>query len=185
MKRTAFTVAATLCYKLAAAVEPAAYVSTSVGFAEQKLSVEGIDIKKKDTAFLIAGGYRFARNVAIELGYTNFGTAEIAAKGLGASSKPQSVHLAVTGAWDASPVLAITGKLGAARTRTKLGASGPGYSETETRDRNGPMYGVGATYKFDTELAAVVEYQNFGKILKGDGADLKAHVVSVGFRYSY
>lgn len=185
MKRLAFAVVALASCNLALAAEPPAYLSTSVGSGEQKLSVDGIDISRRDTAFQIAGGYRFMPNAGLELGYANFGRAEVSGQGAKASSKPQSVHLALTGTWNASPAFAVTGKLGAAHTRTKLDAGDAGFSVSETETHSGLMAGLGVSYKLDTDMAAMLEYQDFGKIVKGDGADLKAHVVLVGIRYSF
>lgn len=185
MKRLIPAVIAAISCNLTFAAEPASYVSVSLGSAEQKLSVDGFDVSKSDTAFQIAGGYRMAPNVGVEVGYTNFGTGEIAAEGLSASSKPESIHLAVTGAWEVSPQFAVTGKLGIAHTRTKLEASGPGYTESATETSNSLMYGVGVSYAFAPSVAVIVDYQDFGKIVKGDGADLKGHVVSAGVRYSF
>jgi len=186
MKRTVLVAAAALILcNVALAAEPAAYVSTSIGSAEQKLSIDDIDVSKRDTAFQIAGGYRFAPNAGIELGYTNLGKGTISADDATVSSRPQAFHLAVTGTWNASPAFAVTGKLGAARTRTRLEASEAGFSVTETETHSSPMFGIGVSYRFEPDIAAVLEYQNFGKIIKGDGADLKAQVVLVGIRYSY
>jgi OOP family OmpA-OmpF porin len=110
----------------------------------------------------------------------------ISAQGLTASSKPQSVHVAVTGAWNVTPEFAVTGKLGAAHTRTKLEGSGAGYSESETETHTSLMYGVGVSYAFTPKIALIAEYQDFGKIIKGDaGESLKAHVVSAGVRFSF
>jgi OOP family OmpA-OmpF porin len=185
MKRITLAVVAALSCNLALAAEPGAYVSASVGSAEQKLSFDGLNITKSDTAFQIAGGYRFTPNVGAEFGYTNLGKAEISAQGMTASSKPQAIHLAVTGAWNVSPEFAVTGKLGAAHTRTKGEVRGGGSSESDTESRTSVTYGVGVSYTFAPNVAAIVEYQNFGKIAKDDGVDLKAHVVSAGVRYSF
>ncbi|TQK11481.1 outer membrane beta-barrel protein [Herbaspirillum sp. SJZ107] len=185
MKRFAMTIAAAVSCNLALAAEPAAYISTSVGSAEQKLALDGIGVSKSDTAFQIAGGYRIAPHTGLEIGYTNMGKAEISSDAARASSSPQSVHLAVTGMWNGSPAFAVTGKLGAAHTRTRVAASEAGYSVSESETHTSLTFGIGASYKFDTDIAAILEYQNFGKIVKADGADLKGHVVLVGIRYSY
>lgn len=185
MKRITLAVVAAISCNLALAAEPGAYVSASVGSAEQKLSVDGINVTKSDTAFQIAGGYRFTPNVGAEVGYTNLGKAEISAQGESASSKPQAIHLAVTGAWNVSPEFAVTGKLGAAHTRTKLGFRDAFGSGSQTESRTSLMYGVGASYTFTPYVAVIVEYQDFGKIVDRDGASLKAHVVSAGVRYNF
>lgn len=185
MKRIVLAAVATMACNIAFAAEPAAYVSASIGSAEQKLSADGMSVTESDTAFQLAGGYRFTPNVGIEIGYTHFGNAQISAMGLTASSKPQAIHAAVTGQWNMTPEFALTGKLGAAHTRTKLHGSGAGYSESETETHGSLMFGVGVSYAVTPNVAVIAEYQNFGKIIKGDDADLKAHVISGGVRFSF
>lgn len=185
MKHIVLAAIAVMSCNIALAAEPATYVSASVGSAEQKLSAGGVSVTESDTAFQIAGGYRFTPNVGIEVGYTHLGNATISAMGMSASSKPQSIHAAVTGVWHLTPEFAITGKLGAAHTRTKLQGSGAGYSESETETHSSLLYGVGVSYAVTPTVAVIAEYQDFGKIAKGDGADLKAHVVSAGVRFAF
>ena len=185
MKRIILAAVATLACNLALAAEPGAYVSASIGQAEQKFSADGFDVSKNDTAFQIAGGYRYTPNVGVELGYTNLGKAEISAGGDSVSAKPQVVHLAVTGSYNLTPEFAFTGKLGAAHTRTKVTARSGTMSESDTESENSLVVGIGMSYKVAPGVDVIAEYQDFGKIVKGDGADLKAHVVSVGVRYSF
>jgi OOP family OmpA-OmpF porin len=185
MKRIILAVVATISCNLALAAEPGAYVSASIGQAEQKLSADGFDISKNDTAFQIAGGYRYTPNVGIELGYTNLGKAEVSAQGDSVSAKPQAVHLAVTGNYNLTPEFAFTGKLGLAHTRTKVAATSGSMSASETESENSLMVGVGMSYKVAPGVDVIAEYQDFGKIVKFDGGDVKAHVVSVGVRYSF
>ena len=121
MKRIILAAAATLACNLALAAEPGAYVSASIGQAEQKFSADGFDISKNDTAFQIAGGYRYTPNVGVELGYANLGKAEISAQGDSVSAKPQVLHLAVTGNYNLTPEFAFTGKLGLERLHVGFG----------------------------------------------------------------
>ena len=185
MKRIILAAVATIACNVALAAEPGAYVSASVGSAEQKLAFDGFDISKSDTAFQLTTGYRYTPNVGIELGYANLGKAEISADGDSVSAKPQVLHLAVTGNYNLTPEFAFTGKLGLAHTSTKVSAKSGSMSASETESENSLMVGVGMSYKVAPGVDVIAEYQDFGKIVKGDGADLKAHVVSVGVRYSF
>jgi OOP family OmpA-OmpF porin len=185
MKRIILAAIATISCNLALAAEPGAYVSASVGSAEQKLAFDNFNLSESDTAFQIATGYRYTENVGVELGYTNLGKAELSAQGDSVSSKPQSVHLALTGSYNLTPEFALTGKLGAAHTRTKVVARSGSVTESETESENSLLFGIGLSYKVAPGVDVIAEYQDFGKIIKGDGADLKAHVVSVGVRYNF
>lgn len=185
MKRIILAAVATISCNLALAADTGAYVSASIGSAEQKFSAGGFDVSKSDTAFQIAGGYRYTPNVGIELGYTNLGKAELSAQGDTVSSKPETIHLAVTGSYNLTPEFAFTGKLGAARNSTKVTATSGSMSDSETEKKTSLLVGVGMSYTVAPGVAVTAEYQDFGKIISRDGVDLKAHVVSVGVRYSF
>lgn len=188
MKRIILAAAVLMSSNFALAAAPEAdmdldtYVGISVGSAEQKVSLDGYDISKSDTAFQIVGGYRITPNVAVEIGYTHFGKAEISGNGLSVSSKPQALHVAAVGSYNFTKEFAITGKLGAAHARTKLEGTGV-PSDTETH--NSLVYGVGVSYAISPVVSLTAEYQNFGKLISEDGGDLKAHLVSVGVHYNF
>jgi OOP family OmpA-OmpF porin len=167
------------------AADTGAYVSASVGSAEQKLTVEGMSLTDDDTALQIAAGYRITPLFGIEAGYTSFGTASAGAEGVSLSSKPHAFYAAATGAFNITPQFAITAKLGVARNRTKIEARFDGESESATESETSAVFGIGASYAFTPNVSLIAEYQNFGKIVKVDGANLKASMVSVGVRYSF
>jgi len=184
MKRIIAAAIAAISCNVALA-DPASYVSASIGSAEQKLSDSGLTFSDSDTAFQIAAGYRYTPNFGAEVGYTHFGTGTISVSGASVSAKPQSVYLAATGAWNATPEFALTGKLGIARTSTKVESRDAGFFESETEKKTSLVYGVGVSYAITPMVAAIADYQNFGKIVDRDGGTLKAHVVSAGVRVSF
>jgi len=185
MKRIILAAVATIACNLALAAEPGPYLSASVGSADQKLVADGLAVAMSDTAFQLAAGYRYANNVGIEAGYTNMGKATILADTVSVSSKPKSIHLAITYSYNLTPDFAFTGKLGGVHTRTVLAATDGTESASEAELRNSLLVGVGMSYTFKPGIALIADYQNFGKIVRSNGDGLKAHVVSVGVRYSF
>lgn len=185
MKRIILATIATVACNLALAAEPGPYLSASVGSAEQKIRTSGLSVEMSDTAFQLAGGYRYANNIGIEAGYTNMGKATIMAGTASLSSKPKSIHLAATYSYNLTPDFALTGKLGGVHTRTVLTVNDGTMSDSEAELRNSLLYGAGVSYTFKPNVALIADYQNFGKIVRNNGQGLKAQVVSVGVRYSF
>ena len=185
MKRIILATIATVACNLALAAEPGPYLSASVGSAQQKIGISGLEVEMSDTAFQLAGGYRWANNVGIETGYTNMGKGTISADTASVSSKPKSIHLAVTYSYNLTPDFAFTGKLGGVHTRTVLTGKDSTGSVSDRELRNSLLYGVGVSYTFKPRVELIADYQNFGKIVRSNGEGLKAHMVSVGVRYSF
>ena len=185
MKRIILAVIVAASCNAAIAADTGAYISASVGAAEQKLSVEGMSLTDDDTGVQIAAGYRITPNFGVEVGYTTFGTGSVGVDDANASSEPRAFHGAAVGSFNITPQFAITGKLGMARNRTKLSATFDGETESMTESESSVLVGVGASYAFTPNVALIAEYQNFGKIIKIEGVNIKASIVSVGVRYSF
>ncbi|GGI19432.1 outer membrane beta-barrel protein [Oxalicibacterium faecigallinarum] len=165
------------------------YVGINVGNAKQKVGIEDAtgSIKDSSTGYKIYGGYNFNQNLGIEGGYVSFGKGKVAYDDGTASgevqSKPRALYAAVTGNLPLSNAFALTAKAGVAFNRVKVHDTGYGDSVSESRTT--PMFGVGASYGFSKNIAVVVEYENFGKVAKGEGLYLKANLISAGVRYSF
>ena len=172
----------------AAAIAPVAaqaesYVGASIGRGEQKLSIDGVgSIKDHDTAYKFFGGYQFNSTFGIEAGWADLGKTEITGGGETATAHPRSLYVAATGTWPLAERFALTGKIGAARTRTSFTVTG----EADDKVNNTSLLlGVGTTYAITPTVLAVVEYEHFGKVVDEDGGNLKANVLSVGVRFKF
>lgn len=183
MKRIviAAAVAASSNMALAAPAPTPYYVSVNAGSAKQEFSAGGASATVSDTAFQIAGGYRIAPNVHVEVGYTNFGKSDAETNFGAATVKPEAVHVAITGAWRLTREFSVTGKVGVAHASTKL----EGSIGSDTVTHTGLTAGAGVRYAITPTVAVSADYQHFGKMGSYDGVDLKAHVVSVGVRFSF
>jgi hypothetical protein len=117
MKRIIFAAAVVASSNVALAAQPAPaapyYVSVSAGSAKQEVTLDGTSGSgsASDTAFQIAGGYRIAPNVDVEVGYTNLGKAKGDEDNASVSMEPQALHVAIAGTWRLTREFSITGKL--------------------------------------------------------------------------
>ena len=129
------------------------------------------------------------KNFGAELGYVYFGnfekTATDGVNTVSFNSKPQAFYVAATGTVPLSEQFSLFGKAGISANRTKLSARINNASASETRSETSLLLGLGAGYNITKTVSAVVEYENFGKVYKEDGLDVKADLVSVGLRYRF
>ncbi len=154
------------------------YLGLNVGSTDQKLRVDGFGSRTdSNTGVKLYGGYGFNENFGLEAGFVDFGKGRLNS----ASSKPQALYLAATGTLPVNDQFSLFAKAGLAASRTKLQA--PGYSRSENRAT--PVIGVGAAFNFSPNVAMVVEYEDFGKVAKKDGFNIKANMASVGVRYKF
>lgn len=183
MKNTVLLAA--LMFSATTAFAGTGYVGLSGGSAKQELSFEGESGSKNTGAFKAFAGYQINPSFGIEGGYIHFGDAKDSADGATVSIKPKAFYAALTGSFPMSPQFNLTGKVGVARTETKLFASFDGDSgEVEVSDTR-PMVGIGTEYKFSDSMSVVAEYEHFGKVAKESGLSLEVSMVSVGLRMSF
>lgn len=161
------------------------YVSASVGRAKHKLEADGMHMSEKDTSFKAAVGHNFMPGVGVELGYVNFGETRVSGNGASAWAKPKSLYAAVVGEMPVAEKFSVLGKLGVARTKTEIGATVGNLTEVGDKKDTSAVIGVGAAYAFTDAVKLVAEYENFGKVAKGEGDSLKVDQVSVGLRVAF
>ena len=167
----------------AAAIAPVAaqaesYVGNSIGRGEQKLSGD-FSAKDHATTYKFFGGYQFSTTFGIEAGWADLGKAEAIVAGGPATMHPRSLYVAATGTYPLAEGFALTGKIGAARTRTTLSF------DIDKKGNTSLLLGVGGTYAITPTVLAVVEYEHFGKIVDEDFGSLKANVLSAGVRFKF
>jgi OOP family OmpA-OmpF porin len=167
------------------AMAQSAYVGGSVGRSEQKLTLDALSPVDAGTGAKVYGGYQMSKNFGVELGYADLGKATQSG-GLVITTKPKTLFAAATGTLPISKEVSAFGKIGVARTKTKIAASFGGLTQNSTDKETSLMLGVGASYAINDQLLVLVEYENFGKISKVDNGDnLKADLVSVGLRFKF
>lgn len=162
-----------------------AYIGGSVGRAEQKVSIEGLNLSDSDTGAKIVAGYQYTPMVGVEVGYADLGKIEIAGGGERVSAEPKSFYVAATGTVALTPVVSGFAKLGVARSRTDLFAAGRGFAYSDKQSNTSLLAGVGASYMINKQLSVVAEYEHFGKVVSEGGESLKADLLSVGVRFQF
>jgi OOP family OmpA-OmpF porin len=162
------------------------YVGGNIGRTNQKLNVDNFGSDKdSSTAYKFVGGYAFTKNIGAEVGYVAFGTGRAAIRNETYTAKPKAFYAAVTGTLPLNEQFSLTAKAGISVNRVKTTFSQPDFSQTDTSNETTALLGIGATYNFAPNLAAVFEYERFGKVAKDDVSNLKVNLLSAGLRYKF
>ncbi|MET0334851.1 MAG: outer membrane beta-barrel protein [Rhizobacter sp.] len=130
MKKTLLALAATFACTLAShtALAQSYYVGIAAGVTNQDVNCSGwSNCDKSDTGFKLYGGFKLSKAIALELGYTDFGSASLSLGGLRGSYSASA--LSAGGAF----FLPLTPKL------TGIGRAGLAYVDG---DYSGGVFGV-------------------------------------------
>ena len=163
----------TMAFAAAAAALPLtasaqAYLGAGLGTTDAKKFCNDItDCDKSGTGWRVYGGYRMSRNVAVELGYSDFGRFN--------SNNGTTTRRLEAGAGDAAVLLiypanqlSVFAKLGAYYANSKQQRDTAGVTTSATEKNGGLTYGLGAQYDFMQNLGVRVEWQFYDKV--GDTA---------------
>lgn len=162
------------------------YMGVDVGHAERKLSVDGDDYGKENkTSFKLYGGFNYSQYFGVEVGYANFDKIRTNDNASQIDLKTSAVYVAATGTWPVTPEFALFGKVGITSNQVKGSIDLPFYSGSGTKNQASALFGAGASYRVTRNVALVVEYEDFGKLFKDDGIEIKANTISGGVRYSF
>ncbi|HVY04515.1 MAG TPA: outer membrane beta-barrel protein [Burkholderiales bacterium] len=155
-------------------------------------------VDKTDIGFKVYGGYQFNRNVALELGYTDFGkftSHSIVTSGgsgtLDAEWKAYAVDLSVLGILplgQSGASLFVRGGGGAYKLKFDATAVGPGGTASTSESKSGfaPLLGLGATYDFTPNFGVRAEIERHFDLGDEDTTgkgDVDLISVAVQFRF--
>lgn len=179
--------AALLVSSSCAMAAPGGYVGVNAGSTEHKINFEGESGSDTSTGVKVYGGFQVTPAIGVEAGYVHFGEIEENDPEFSLSYKPNAFYAAVTGTMPISPMFDLIGKVGVARSDSKIAVSYLGQRAALDNDVTGAFFGFGVQYKFSDTMSFVAEYENFGKIAKFDEINLtdKATLVSVGLRVAF
>ena len=133
-------------------------------------------VDDKDTTWNIGVGYRFHRNVAVELGYASLGEYNVRYTGTGAFAGESANDAYEVTAWKLAAVgflpvmenFSLIGKLGVALTKVEDRFSetigGVTESLSTSKSKSTLLWGLGAQYDFTKNLGVRAEYENFGTV---------------------
>jgi OOP family OmpA-OmpF porin len=203
LSRTGFVAAALAASSIACAQ---VYVGGSIGQSSTSFSndfssnIAGISENqdKTDTAYKFFAGYEFTKNWAIEAGYANLGKPQVNYSGFGISGSAEIEN----SSWfiDAKATLPLNeqfslfGKLGWAINKSELTANSNnaalnaavGFPSNQSKSTDDVHYAVGASYSFNQNFSARLEYEDFGKFGNSDNTgSTKSSMWSVGAGYRF
>lgn len=167
-------------------VAPQAYLGFDAGQASHKLVAEDYPTDKAHkTSVKLYGGYNFNANFGVELGSVDLGRFYRDDGDFGVDMKTRAVYAALTGSVPLSAQLSLFGKLGVTKNRTKIKSMTFDGYQTDIRNENGGMFGLGVSYLVVPHVSLVAEYENFGKLYKDRFMHLDVHTFSAGIRYTF
>jgi OOP family OmpA-OmpF porin len=142
----------------AVAADTGFYAGIKLGSSDK--SVGGVS--ERNSAFGVFGGYSFNPNVAVEVGYTDLGTA-----GAGIV-KFTSLDVSAVGTFPINQQFSVYGKLGLASTKEEaLGLSGT---------RSAATYGLGGQFNVNPNVGIRLGWEHYGF---GDGATFNQGDISL------
>lgn len=129
-------------------------------------------LDKTDTAYKLQVGYQLSRNFALEGGYVDLGKTSYSASFTGGTAnadvKAHGWNIAAVGIIPLSDVVSVFGKVGAidATVKFNVSASGPGGTAGASGDSTdwSGVWGIGASYAINKQLAVRVEYEQFNDL---------------------
>ncbi|NVD98572.1 MULTISPECIES: porin family protein [unclassified Massilia] len=183
-KFIAALIGAAVAFPFAAQAE-GIYVGGNVGRAEQKLSAEGVSLKDHSTGYKLYAGYEFNNTFGIEGGFNDLRKAEKSVGPISASVKTRNFYVAGTATLPLNEQFNVFAKAGFARNRVTADITEGRYHDSDRANRTSPLLGIGASYKFNKNVSLVAEFEHFGKVAKGEDANLKANLLSFGVRYKF
>ena len=134
----------------------------------------------KDNAFSLYGGGYFNNNFGLELGYTDFGSAQRA----GGTTKAMGISASLVGKLPLSPSFNLLGRVGTTYGRTEVSSAiGSGVTPAKENGFN-VSYGLGVEYAFNPNWSAVLQYDEH-KLDYAGGERAKIDNTSVGLRYRF
>lgn len=154
----------------------------------------GLSCKDTDTAWKFFGGYKFHPNFSAELGYSDFGKANLsgttAGVGVNADFKANAWELDGVGSWPLANKFSILGRLGVYRAkmdgRATAAAGGLSASASASATNTGLTFGIGGGYDITQTVAARLEWQRYSKV-GGDNVAGKGDidVISIGALFKF
>jgi OmpA-OmpF porin, OOP family len=165
---------------LAAALTAACGVAAAQGYAGaligmSKFDCSGLCSKDTDTAYKIYGGFDMSPDLAIEVGYANFGKVKLNANGATGEGKASVLSVVAAMRFPFTKDFAGVGRLGLGYVNSKASASAPGQSALAESKGVNLYAGLGLEYAVASDFKIVSQFDladNGDIYLFGLGAQL-------------
>lgn len=165
------------------------YVGLGLGQSSVNIDCTGADsCDKRDTAFKVYGGYRFAPWIGVEAAYYNAGKARLSGSDpevgtLGADLKSTGYGLFAVGMLPLDR-FSLFAKVGAAETKVRIDAVSSLLGTASANQRHTDVaWGLGGDWRITKSLALRAEYERL-RVELFDEKD-KLSIFSVGLDYSF
>lgn len=208
MKKTLIALAIAAASTSAWSQEPTSkfYAGASIGQSKFKGACDSepgttiSNCKDTDTAWKIFGGYEFTPNLAVELGYNDFGrisgdaTVVVGGSTFTGSAKIEATAFELTGigTLPLGHQFSLYGKLGVYYAETKSSAdvrqTTPPFASgsSSTSDNNSNLtFGLGARYDITSNIGIRAEWQRFSKVGGDNTGKGDIDVLAIGGLYRF
>lgn len=153
-------------------------------------------IDDKDGAYRVHGGYRFNRNIAFEVGFTDLGrfsqrTTVRPTGALDTRVEVQGFDASILGLLPIGERFTVFGRVGAfaARTRTEFSGSGSVVlfdgAQSSSKRTTSAVYGVGAMYDFTRNFSVRAEYVRYHRIGDESTGEYEPTTLTAGIQYRF
>lgn len=132
----------------------------------------------KPRPFSLYGGYKLSEHIAVEAGYSDFGSFKF---GSGAELDLSALYVAGKGSVNLSDAFTLFAKAGVARIA--IDKSGPGYYGDDLAKVR-PLLGVGAGYRLSERATVELELVRYSSI-KNATTNLKVNQLRLGANYRF
>jgi OmpA-OmpF porin, OOP family len=182
----------------ASAAQAQGYVGGGVGPTRINIDCAGFDsCDKTGTGGKLYGGYLFAPQFGVELGYFNWGKAK--ARGTFEVVDGETEPITVTGTGEVkgdgigvgvayiasfTPQWSGVARLGVARNKGKTTLRVSGQSESDSFNSTEAYFGFGAGYNVTSNLTVTGE-ADFSRLKYAEGEKASVRLFTVGLRYKF
>lgn len=178
---------ATALLGFAAAASAQTYAVASVGSATLNVDCTGAaTCDKSDTAVKLIFGYKFNPNLAVELGYFDFGKARASGSGVSAEIGNTAVGLGLAYHQEMAPNWNFVARLGAAQMKTKITGAIVGLGSGSDSDNNMTAYGgLGIGYMFSKSVSLGAAWDFSKSKYNKNGVDESGNINAYGLNLMF
>ena len=171
-----------------AAASAQGYGSISIGTSRLEADCAGATTcDKSGNALKLLGGYKFAPNLAWEVGYFDYGKARAADSGVSGEIKTNAFGGGVAYHQDLSNDWNFVASLGLAQVKTKVSGTVRGVSASDSDNSTQPYLGLGVGYKLNKTMSVDGAWDFTRSQYDKNGATFKGNVnaFSLGLSFGF
>ena len=164
--------------------KPGLYGLLSAGQGHLNADCTGVQACDRNaTGGKAALGYSFGNGFALEGGYTNFGRFHASQGPMGLSARPEALSLSGAYTANLTPDWGLTGRLGVARVRTKVGADVRVLSGSDRESKTQPIAGMAVNYALTPSTRVELGVDATRAQYQGEKSNVR--MVSLGARMAF